>query len=675
MSGMQSGAKVQVTVAAVVVAVAASFTGVGVSLWAAAAAGQPILDPGLSGAVVGSFAVVGAVVAAARPGNRVGWLMLAGGVLWSLGQAGADLAYLGIVADPGRIRAAGAFAVAGSGLRAAGWFTVTVGVPLFYPDGRLVGPRWRWLVRALVVVIVAAVVGPLTDPQAGLTDLGNWRNPWATGGLVAVVSGVAVLTSFLLGFAATAGAVAQLVVRWRRGDAFRRQQLTLLAVAATLTLLAVPVAFGTGLSWVFSVAALPLPFAIGFAVLARGLYDLRTAVNRTLLWITLSGVVAGVYALVIAGVGALLHVHGATWLPWVAAGAVAVGFAPLRDGLQRGVNRLTFGRWDQPYDVLAVLGQQLEGSADVDRLLSDVVGELQLLGLHEVCIADEHGNVLAGEPGGQDAVLLPLAAYGRRVGALRYRQPVPPLRPRDVRLLDDLAGHLGGVLHAHRLTADLQRALEAQVLAREEERRRLRRDLHDGLGPALAGHLLRLDVLAGKLPPGSSPAEDADALRADLRATVLEVRRVVEGLRPPALDELGLSTALAQVVARLTSGSGVAVDLHTGDLPPLSAAVEVAAYRIVAEAVTNVVRHAGATTCCVAVEVVGPVLRVTVRDDGVGLDPARSGTGNGLVTMRERAAELRGRFQVIGAPGTTVVAELPLPVATRRAPRPEAARA
>src|SRR5205823_10093734 len=132
------------------------------------------------------------------------------------------------------------------------------------------------------------------------------------------------------------------------------------------------------------------------------------------------------------------------------------------------------------------------------------------------------------------------------VGSLRYRPPVTPLRSRDRQLLDDIAGHLGGVLHAARLTAELQGARERLVLAREEERRRLRRDLHDGLGPAMAGHLLRLDVIAGQAAPGSPIAAGVDALRADLRTTVLEVRRVVEGLRPPALDELGLAGALAQ---------------------------------------------------------------------------------------------------------------------------------
>jgi signal transduction histidine kinase len=260
-----------------------------------------------------------------------------------------------------------------------------------------------------------------------------------------------------------------------------------------------------------------------------------------------------------------------------------------------------------------------------------------------------------------DRVAVPLSAYGSVVGSLRYRPPVTALRPRDRQLLDDLAGHLGGVLHAARLTADLQGARERLVLAREEERRRLRRDLHDGLGPAMAGHLLRLDVIASKVGSGSPAAEDVDALREELRGTVLEVRRVVEGLRPPALDELGLGAALAQAAERLTSGAGVSLDLRVGELPSLPAAVEVAAYRIVTEAVTNVVRHASATCCRVDVAAAERVLRLTVQDDGRGASSDLVRGGHGLQTMRERAEELRGRLQVLSVDGTTVIAELPLP--------------
>jgi signal transduction histidine kinase len=671
MSRMRRG-PVHGTVAAVAAAVSAAFAGVALSLWAVVQGDGSLVGSVLSGAVVTAFAVVGAVVVAARPENRVGWLMLAGGTLWSLGNAGVDLGRLGIVDQPGRVPAASLCAVAGSAVRGLGWYTVTIGVPLFFPDGSLLDRRWRWVPRLLVLVMVGAAVDPLTDPQADLLGFGDWRNPVAPSGSFELVSAVAFLASVPLSLVVAGAAVAQLVVRRRRGNALQRQQVLLLAIAAAVTLVAVPVAFVDGAGWIFSAAALPLPFAIGFAVLARGLYDLRTAVNRSLLWLTLSAVVAGAYAVVIAGVGALLHVGGATWLPWAAAAVVAVTFAPLRDGLQRAVNRLTYGRWDEPYDVLAALGQRLEGSADVERLLADVATELAGLGLRDVVVQDTDGRVLAGESGSPDGDLvdIPLSAYGRPVGTLRYRPPTAALRARDARLLDDLAGHLGGVVHAHRLTTDLERARESLVLAREEERRRLRRDLHDGLGPALAGHLLRLDVLAGKLGPRSPARADAESLREDLRATVLEVRRVVEGLRPPALDELGLAGALAHVVQRLTAGTRVVADLRVDDLPPLAAAVEVATFRIVSEAVTNVVRHAAAQHCEVDVAVSGGVLRIRVSDDGRGPDGQASGpAGNGLQTMRERAEELRGALRVSGDGGTTVVAEIPVRQDGRRRTR------
>jgi signal transduction histidine kinase len=335
----------------------------------------------------------------------------------------------------------------------------------------------------------------------------------------------------------------------------------------------------------------------------------------------------------------------------------------LRDALQRAINRLTYGRWDEPYDVLATLGQRLEATADAERLLVDVVNELQALGLTGVAIRDLRGHVLAGEPAElEGAVTHSLSAFGRPAGALVYLAPNPPLRSRDRRLLDDLAGHLGGVLHAYQLTADLQRALERQVLAGEEERRRLRRDLHDGLGPSLAGHVLRLDAVSARLGSDSPAREDVDALRRELRATVLEVRRVVEGLRPPALDDLGLTGALRQAVTRLTTSSGIRARLDIDEIPDLSAAMEVAAYRIVTEAVTNVVRHAGATRCDVSLHSAGGVLHLSVADDGRGFATDDRSSGHGMQTMRERAEELRGRLEISTSNGTMVVAELPLPI-------------
>jgi signal transduction histidine kinase len=655
------------TAAVIAAAVLVALAGVTASLWAVTADGRMTVTAVLSAAVVVSFAVVGAVVAAARPANRVGWLMLAGAALWAVGNAGTDLAYRGLVAAPGKVPGASAWAVSGSALRAVGWVVVTIGIPLMFPAGHSAGPRWRWLTWVATLAATCLATSAVLATDANITDLGRWHNPLSTPTSNAV-GGILSMLGLACAVVGLVGAVLSLVHRWRRADAFARQQLRLFGLAAVLPILTLPINFvdGTSVSWLFGAASLPLPIAIGFAILARGLYDLRTAANRTLVWVTLSVVIVTVYALVIAGVGSMVHASHAAWLPWLAAAVVAVCFSPLRDVLQRGVNRLTFGRWDEPYAVLADIGQRLEGATDIDRLLDDLVRELQDgLGLAAVTIRDEAGRAIVGDGEHEpDSTTLLLTAYGRIVGTLSYKPGEHALRGRDLQLLDDLAAHLGGLLHARELTADLERARERLVLAREEERRRLRRDLHDGLGPALAGHILRLDLIGREVPPASAADAQIAALRDELQATVAEFRKVVEGMRPPALDDLGLADATRQMVRRVTAGSSAQVDIQIDDLPQLPAAVEVAVYRITAEAVTNAVRHADASHITVAINVAPGRVTVDVEDDGAGMDGMALGSGNGLETMRERAEELRGSLSIdSSAGGTKINAELPRPAA------------
>jgi signal transduction histidine kinase len=649
----------RLTATAIAVAVSLVLGSTAVSLWAVVTDDRSVPATAFTAAFALAAVVVGAVVAAARPGNLVGWAMLAGAALSALGGAGADLAHHGIIGAPGSVAGVSAFAIAGSAVRSLGWYLLTLGVPLVFPDGKLLPSKRNWLPRVFLIICLAAVIDPVTDAQADLTDLGPWRNPIGLHRPWDVISGLAFVGHVPLAVIATIGIVVQLRRRYRTGSPLQRQQLRLFLVAAVLPVVAAPVVFAISYSagpWVFGATVLPLPFAIGFAVLARGLYDLRTAANRALVWLMLSAVVAAIYALVIAGLGNRLDVRGSSWLAWLGAAAVAISFAPIRDALQGGVNRLTYGRWEQPYDVLAALGQRLEASSDVARLLTRVVDELVSLGLMDVSIHDNAGHPIAGASAAGDQAM-PLTAYGRRVGTLRFTAPVDGLRGRDRRLLDDLAGHLGGVLHAHDLTSDLQTARERLVLAREEERRRLRRDLHDGLGPALAGHVLRMDVLASRVAP--DVAADVYSLRDDLRATMLDVRRVVEGLRPPALDELGLTGAIEQAVHRLTTPSSVAAVLDVAVPDRLSAAAEVAAYRIVTEAVTNVVHHAHASECRISVRCSKDALVVQVSDDGQGADEGQ-GDGSGLSTMRERAEELGGTFSFTTGARTQVTATIPL---------------
>jgi len=243
---MRAGSRTKVMTAAVAAAITASLAGVVISLSVHVADRQSVLSSAMSGAVVVALVLVGAVVASARPGNRVGWLMLAGGVLWALGNASADAAYRGIVAAPGSVTGASAFAVAGSALRGIGWWAVALGLPMFFPDGRIIGPRWRWLPKAALIVVAGSLLGVLTAADANVTGLGSWRNPTALPSSLQAVSGLLSIGSLFLGAIVTVGAVVQLSVRWRRGGLVERQQLTLFAMAATLPIVAAPIALGAG---------------------------------------------------------------------------------------------------------------------------------------------------------------------------------------------------------------------------------------------------------------------------------------------------------------------------------------------------------------------------------------------------------------------------------------------
>ena len=210
-----------------------------------------------------------------------------------------------------------------------------------------------------------------------------------------------------------------------------------------------------------------------------------------------------------------------------------------------------------------------------------------------------------------------------------------------------------------RLTADLQRSRQQLVTAREEERLRLRRDLHDGLGPALASVVWQADSardLVYRKP--SEAAQLLDSTIEQARSVLDDIRRLVYGLRPPALDELGLVGALEQAARQHQQ---VLVTIEAPDpLPALPAAVEVAAYRIVQEALKNAVEHGQARSCHVGLALDGD-LCLAVSDDGMGL-PETVEPGVGLVSMRERAEELGGTFAIHPRVASGTVVEVCLPL-------------
>jgi signal transduction histidine kinase len=233
----------------------------------------------------------------------------------------------------------------------------------------------------------------------------------------------------------------------------------------------------------------------------------------------------------------------------------------------------------------------------------------------------------------------------------------------DMNLLNIIAGQAGIAVHTLRLTNDLQHSREKLITAQEEERRRLRRDLHDGVGPTLASLSQRLDTAAELVrtdPEGS--VKLLKDLKGQVKGTVAEIRRLVYALRPPVLDEFGLVSAIREHIAPYSGPGGLPVEIRAPQsLPPLPAAVEVAAYRIALEAFTNVINHAQASKCYIDIDVISNSLLLEVADNGLGI-PANKRSGVGLASMRERAAELGGTCEVeaLSPHGTRIRARLPI---------------
>ncbi len=422
------------------------------------------------------------------------------------------------------------------------------------------------------------------------------------------------------------------------------------------------------------------PLSFGFAMLRARLWDIDVLINRTLVYGALTAFIVGVYVLVVGILSTLLHAFGNVFISLLATGLVAVLFQPLRARLQRMINRLMFGERDDPHAVLSRLGSRLEATLAPEAILSTIVETVaQALKLPYAAIALKQGDefITAASYGllQDKPFILPLVYHTEAIGQLLLgpRAPGDSFTAADRRLLEDIARQAGVAVHAVRLTADLQHSRERLVTTREEERRRLRRDLHDGLGSTLAALHLQAGVIRTLMQRDLAAADtEVLDLQAEIRAAITDIRRLAYALRPPTLDELGLVGAIRQYAAQYDTrngsegepGSDLRVVVEAPEqLPALPAAVEVAAYRIVQEALTNVVRHAQARSCRICLSLPGGHdLQVEVIDDGVGL-PKEPCAGVGLLSMRERAEEVGGLCVVEPAPerGTRVLANLPLP--------------
>jgi signal transduction histidine kinase len=415
-----------------------------------------------------------------------------------------------------------------------------------------------------------------------------------------------------------------------------------------------------------NIAFLIIPLAIGFSILRNRLWDIDLIISRTLIWGLLTGLVIGIYLMIVGGLGALIQARQSFIPPMIAAGVIALLFHPLQHRVRRGVNRLIYGQRDEPYTVLSQLGKRLEMTLSPEDVLPTIVETIaQTLKLPYVAITLEKGHEInlaaaIGNPV-EEMLELPLTYQGESIGQLicGVRSSGETFNAEERRLLQGIASQAVVALHAVELHSDLQRSRERLVVAREEERRRIRRDLHDGLGPALASQNLRIGSARSILERDPIAAEAMlQKIERENTAALEEIRRLVYNLRPPALDELGLLRAIQQNAPRLP-GLDITFELPA-ELPELSAAVEVAVYRIVQEALLNIVNHSGATNASVQLSIASE-LRLTISDNGRGM-PANHKMGVGLLSMRERAEELGGSFIINSnnESATVIVVRLPM---------------
>lgn len=543
-------------------------------------------------------------------------------------------------------------------------------LPLLLPDGRLrPGRHWRWFAGLALVAVILRLPAQATNPWPW--PLGPSANPLGvTSGAARQVLDAALAAGIAVAVVPAVAGITSVTLNLRESDGQLRAQLRWLlagCVAVALNVIIEPVghvivADLSAFSQLLQVIALPLlPLTAAVAVLRHRLWGIEALVQRGVLWVVASACVVGLYASCVLLAGLVLGEAG-----WAAAAlaacVVALASHPIRLRLQARVDQLLFGDRGDPLVVSRRLGSILREAAGPDAALQQVVETLGR-SLHLRWAAID----LAGSPspvrvaqwgeGGPPDGIFPLVLRGGLVGELVIGcRPGDSLTPRLRTAIDHLCPHAAAVAAASRFDHELVNVNRRVLAARDDERTRLRRDLHDGLGPALAGMALGLTAARNHMTAGEHlrAGQLLDELGFELERKVREIRAIVYGLRPPQLDDLGLVGALEQHLQRYDP-SPMSVSMRlAGEGAGLPAGVEWAAYHIAVGAIDNALRHSRGTRVEVDLVMRPEELSVRVVDDGFGFAGYE---GVGIRSMRERAASVQGSLHVGAAEGCGTVVE------------------
>ena len=552
-------------------------------------------------------------------------------------------------------------------------------IPLYFPTGRLLTPRWRPLAIGFLVFLLGTmlieILRPWPEPVPTYIDsrvFNGIHGQQTLFEIVEMVLGISFVSIVLL-------VIINISLRYRRSSAVERAQMKwpfvsivgaigiALIVWNSPALHSVDEQSGYLITWGL---VMLYPVSMAVAILQHRLWDIDIVINRALVYGSLSALIVLGYFALVGLLGALFHTQFNAISGIIITAVIAILFQPIRERLQNAVNRLFYGERDYPDTVLSRLADRIQGAEGPAGVLPNLV-ETVAVTLNVPYVAFKMPN--------REDELEPLASWGRPVPHVEelvlaiqneeigkmlvgWRSPQESFTRNEIQLLNSIAAISANVIQAVKLSDELRLSRRRIVNAREEERRRLRRDLHDGLGPQLASQTLGLEAVAQYIPPNNEKALSLlESLKQQAENATKDVRRIVYDLRPPALDTLGLEGALQQFSHRL-EGSSLRITLDFPQkLPNLPAAVETAIFRIVQEALTNVVRHARANTSRVSVRVETNHLLLEVRDNGRGFS-AQSRSGVGIQAMHERVAELNGilSIETLATGGTIVQAAVPL---------------
>ena len=622
-----------------------------------------------------AFAFVGALIIARRPGNRVGWVCAGIGLLTGVNQFGNGFALYGTYRNPHL-----------SGLAFMNWLQswdwavpvllMLFFLPLLFPDGKPISP-WLWLLAPLEIAGFAL-------PIAGVT--------WG------------IRFSEFVGPTASIIATGSLIVRFRRADQDERQQIRWFAVAGVLLVLVGisgivlgnliyhdnRVVFNPVFDVLIPLAFTALAASVGIAVLRYRLYDIDLLIRQALVYGSLVVLISVVYFVTVVSIGSRLGAPRNDPAGAVAVGAiVALLFQPVRRRLQRLANRLVYGQRATPYEVLSRFSRQVgdmvasqelpvrmahvlaEGTAAERATVWLRVGDqLREAATWPVSSAKSHAvlGLVDGQLPSLDGATeaAPVRYQGEMLGALTVEKR-QPMTPTERRLLDDLAQESGLVLKNARLTAelverldDLQASRERLLTAQDTARRQLERNLHDGAQQNLVALKLKIALARNLAATDPKRAQAAlDELTGEANEAIETLRELARGLYPPILAQDGLAAAIEGQARRMP----VPVEVQAANLPRYPQETEASVYFCVLEALQNIGKHSGASKATVSLKLADGRLTFSVRDNGVGLDPAVARRGSGMQNMRDRLEVLGGRFQVQSEPnaGTTVTGSIPVP--------------